>query len=48
VQIEKTFNTKTTRVIRLKNEGHLFPMTMRVEVAAWAKQLLSDIRKRSN
>ncbi|MFT5117323.1 MAG: pimeloyl-ACP methyl ester carboxylesterase [Kiritimatiellia bacterium] len=46
--IEKTFNADTTKVVRLKDEGHLFPMTMKAEVVSWAKQLLIDIRKRSN
>jgi pimeloyl-ACP methyl ester carboxylesterase len=46
--IEKSFNANTTKVIRLKYEGHLFPMTMRAEVVSWAKQLLIDIRERSD
>jgi pimeloyl-ACP methyl ester carboxylesterase len=42
--IEKTFNPKTTSVVRLKNEGHLFPMTQREAVVDWAITILDIIQ----
>ncbi len=43
--IEKTFEPKLTRVVRLKKEGHLFPMTLRNQVVDWAKELLKRINE---
>jgi pimeloyl-ACP methyl ester carboxylesterase len=43
--IQTTFNPERTRVIRLKDDGHLFPMIRREEVVEWAKMLLENIRR---
>jgi len=43
--VQRSFNQDLTQVIELEQEGHLFPMTMRTEVAAWAQQLLNNIRQ---
>jgi len=43
--IEKTFEPKLTRVVRLEKEGHLFPMTLRDQVVTWAKELLKRINE---
>ena len=41
--IEREFNSTNTTVIRLENEGHLFPMTQRKEVVSWAELVLEKI-----
>lgn len=43
--IEAQFNPVLTQVIRLKDEGHLFPMYMREEVVDWALTLLDRANK---
>lgn len=43
--IEKTFNPETTTVIRLRDDGHLFPMIRRAEVVVWAKTILENIHR---
>lgn len=40
---ETVLNPENSRIIRLKDEGHLFPMTMRDEVMSWALELLERI-----
>ena len=40
---EQNFDSKLTDVIRLENEGHLFPLTKRDEVVAWSLCLLDKI-----
>jgi hypothetical protein len=40
---EKNLDGKLTDVIRLENEGHLFPMTLRAEVVVWSLCLLDKI-----
>lgn len=41
--IEQTFPSETTMVVRLDNEGHLFPMTRRDDVVTWSLLLLDRI-----
>lgn len=43
---EQNLDPKLTDVIRLENEGHLFPLTKRDEVAAWSLCLLDKIDKK--
>ncbi|MGH1486385.1 MAG: alpha/beta fold hydrolase [Cellvibrionaceae bacterium] len=45
---EQRFNPSKTQIIRLKNEGHLFPMTLRQEVVDWSQCLLNKIKTKSN
>ncbi len=40
---ENKLNPDVTEAIRLEQEGHLFPMTLRSDVANWAACLLSRI-----
>jgi pimeloyl-ACP methyl ester carboxylesterase len=42
--IENTFNADTTSVVRLEDEGHLFPMTQREAVVGWALTILKSIQ----
>lgn len=46
--IEKNFNASNTVVVRLDDEGHLFPMTLRDEVVAWACQVLEMINAKKS
>ncbi len=43
--IEAQFDSNRTQVIRLSNEGHLFPMNRRDDVVNWALTLLERINK---
>lgn len=42
--IENSFDPETTTVIRLAEDGHLFPMTRRNDVVMWATDLLARIQ----
>ena len=42
---ERMLKPETGRTIRLEDEGHLFPMTMRDQVMDWAIELLDAIRQ---
>lgn len=45
---EKTLNPEISEMIRLPNEGHLFPMTRRNDVVSWSKCLLKKINTQNN
>lgn len=42
--IEEHFPKAKTTVVRLDDQGHLFPMTLRSDVVAWAKTLLTRVQ----
>jgi pimeloyl-ACP methyl ester carboxylesterase len=45
---EKRLNPARAEMIRLPNEGHLFPMTLRNDVVAWSTCLLTKIQTQTN
>jgi len=42
---ESVLDPNNSRIIRLEDEGHLFPMTMRDEVMDWALELLMQVQQ---
>lgn len=44
---EQMLNPQNSKIVRLEDEGHLFPMTLREDVMDWAIELLERIQQSS-